>query len=215
MTSTVKSILLVLTVLAGFSNSAAQGTPDTTRSSFSIQAGPSMPLGHWTASRMNSSIDVFGTGVYISAELDLAISNRWTIAVTGGYTLYDGGAWEDYVAGQGDAITASMYSFEIAVLARPSLLLSHWDMLRFEFGPAGLFARGSEHYEGRNYNYDYLKTFAIGVQGGIEYTRMLNDYIGISVHTAIVAFPSGIQFIDGETRDIISLPITLGLRFNF
>ena len=51
--------------------------------------------------------------------------------------------------------------------------------------------------------------------GGIKYDRMLSEYMAASLSFAGIFVPSGISYADGESRTVIALPLTLGLRFYF
>jgi hypothetical protein len=55
------------------------------------------------------------------------------------------------------------------------------DILRLEIGPALLFASGEELFEGRTYSYCFLGGMSCGVQGGLEYIRMITASLGLSV----------------------------------
>ena len=192
-----------------------QDTTQGAASSLGIRGGVSWPLGDWAKSRVDPSVNFFTVGLAFDADLEVAIGKRWTLAFNGGYASLNGSDWEDYVASKGEQVTVSAHAVHFAILLRPHVWLRGPDILRIEFGPALLLASGSETYLMRAYTYDFLKSSTFGVRGGIEYTRLLTDFIGVSLNTAVMVFPSGIQYVDGETRTVISLPVTVGVRFLF
>lgn len=193
----------------------AQDTLRQASTSLCLGGGLSWPVGAWAESRINPSVNFFSMGPSFQADLDVAIGRRWTLALGFGYTSLSGKEWEDYVASKGERVSVSASTIHFALLLRPHLLINSQNMLRIELGPALLLADGSETYQGRAYTYDFLPKTAFGVRGGVEYTRFLTESIGVSVNAAIIVFPSGVQYIDRQEQTIISLPVTLGLRFLF
>lgn len=193
----------------------AQDTLRVASTSLAIYGGFASPFGDWAKSRVKPSVSLFAMGPTFQADLDVAIGRRWTLALGFGYASLNGGDWEEYVASRGERLTVSGSAIHFALLLRPHLLLKWPDLLRIELGPALLLADGSEKYQGRNYAYDFLHKTTFGVRGGIEYTRFLTESLGASVNAAIIVFPSGVEYIDGQDQTIISLPVTLGLRFLF
>ncbi len=214
--STLKNIMLsgLASLFLAFA-AHAQGTSDSAFTSFGISGGISMPIGDWAKSRVAPSVNFFGMGMAFQADLELRIGRRWTLALAGGYTDLSGSDWEDYVASKGENVTVSAYSVHFAVLLRPHILLTRPNILRIELGPALLLASGGETYQGRAYTYDFLKESAFGVRAGLEYTRLLTDDIGVTAQAGVIVFPSGIEYVDGMTRTILSLPVTIGIRFLF
>jgi len=100
-------------------------------------------------------------------------------------------------------------------LIRPYLKVGGPDILRLELGPVMLCPSGSENFNGINYNYDFFSSVKFGGMGGIKYDRMLSEYMAASLSFAGIFVPSGISYADGESRTVIALPLTLGLRFYF
>ena len=193
----------------------AQNAADSAATSFGLSGGFSWPLGGWSKSRIEPSTNLFGRGFAFEADLDLAIGRRWTLGIAGGYAGLDGSDWQEFVASKGSGLSVSAYEVHFAILLRPHVHLTRPNIVRIEFGPALLLASGTETYQGRIYQYDFLKKTALGVRGGIEYCRLVSEYIGVSLHAGIMVFPSGVEYVDGYTQNIISLPVTLGVRFLF
>lgn len=208
-------LLIGMAYLTAVPAALAQDTLQVASTSLGIYGGFSGPVGDWAKSRVVPSVNLFAMGPAFQADLDVAIGRRWTLALGFGYATLNGGDWEDYVASKGERIAISGSAIHFALLLRPHILIKGPDILRIELGPALLLADGSETYQGRTYTYDFLKRTAFGVRGGIEYTRYLTESLGASVNAAIIAFPSGIEYIDGRDQTIISLPVTLGVRFLF
>ena len=215
MSALVRCSLIGLIFLVMASGVFGQDIPQGAASSLGLRGGFSWPLGDWARSRIEPSVNFFAMGVSFDADLELAIGKRWTVAISGGYASLNGKDWENYVASNGGQITVSAYAVHFALLLRSHVLLTRPDILRIEFGPALLLASGSETYQMRAYKYDFLTKPEFGVRGGIEYTRLLTDFIGVSLDAAVLVFPSGVEYVDGESRTVVSLPVTLGVRFLF
>ncbi len=212
---TTRALRFLITCLAFASSALAQDTLQRAATSFCLGGGLSWPVGAWAESRVVPSVNFFSTGPSFQADLDVAIGRRWTMAVSFGYASLSGRDWENYVAGKGERVSVSASTIHFALLLRPHLIMNGPNILRLELGPALLLADGSETYQGRAYTYDFLPKTAFGARGGIEYTRLLTESIGASLNAAIIVFPSGVQYIDHQEQTIISLPVTLGVRFLF
>jgi len=143
----------------------------------------------------------------------VAIGSRWTLALVFGYAPLSGGDCEDYLASKGGTIAVSAYALLLSVLLRPHILLKRPDILRIEVGPALLLANDSETHRTRTYQYDFLTESAFGFRGGIEYTRLLTEFLVISMNAGILVFPSGVEYVAGESQTLVSIPVTLGVRF--
>ena len=208
-------LLIGIALLASAPAALAQDTLETSTTSLFLGGGISWPLGAWAQSRVTPSVYFFSRGPSFQADLDVAIGRRWTLALAFGYSSLSGDEWEAYVAGKGQKVTVSASTIHFALLLRPHILIKRPNMLRIELGPALLLADGSETYQGRAYTYDFLPKTAFGLRGGIEYTRFLTESLGASVNAAIIAFPSVVKYIDRQEQTIISLPVTLGIRFLF
>ncbi len=193
----------------------AQDSLQRASSSLGLLGGFSWPLGDWAKSRVDPSASLFVAGPSFHADLEVGIGSRWTLAFAFGYASLNGGDWEECVSSKGGAIEVSAYAMHLAVLLRPHILLKKTDIVRIEVGPALLLASGSETYEGRTYQYDFLKESCFGFRGGVDYTRLLTESLGISLNAAILVFPSGVEYVAGESQTILSLPVTLGVRFLF
>ncbi len=215
MNTAMKLLVLPVVVLLALTPGVGQEKPAGVSGSFGVRGGMSFPLGEWMASPSNASVDMFGSGYSFEADLDFAIGSSWTLGFAFGYMNLDGSAWEDYVSRQGEKLDVSAHDISIAVLLRPHLIATYPDFLRLEFGPAGLFASGEETYQGTTFQYDFLNDFSLGFQGGVEYTRYISDVIGLSAHAAFIVFPTGIEYLNGEKRTVMALPVTLGFRFMF
>lgn len=207
--------LIGLALLGSASIAQAQDSLQHAATSLSLGGGLSWPIGSWAESRINPSVSFFSMGPSLQADLDVAIGRRWTLAVAFGYESLSGSDWENYVASKGERVTVSASAMHFALLLRPHLLIKGPNILRIELGPALLLANGSETYNGRGYTYDFLQKTTFGVRGGVEYTRLLTESIGASINAAIIVFPSGVQYIDNQEQTIVSLPVTLALRFFF
>ena len=216
MTNITKTFLIILICTLTFSlTSLAQPQQDSARTSLGLHAGYAFSEGDWSKSRVVPDVNLFKGRFTFGGDLEFRLSNRLSLAVDGGYEQLDGSEWEEYVRAHGDTLNVSASFGYIGVLIQPYLKVGGPDILRLEVGPVILFPSGSEKFNGINYNYDFFSSVKFGGMGGIEYDRMLSDYMAASLKVVGIFIPSGISYADGESRTVIALPVTLGLRFYF
>jgi hypothetical protein len=65
------------------------------------------------------------------------------------------------------------------------------------------------------FEYDFFSTTRIGGEGGVEFERLLGGDFALTVRLSVIVVPSGVSYADGETRTLISLPATAGVRMFF
>ncbi len=213
---TCRRIAMILgAVLLAVAGGAAQDSTYRPPGSLGLRGGLSWPLGSWAASRINPNVNFFIQGGTFDADIELNIGKRLTLALAGGYSNLNGSDWEEYVASKGGSVKVTASAFHLALLLRPHVLVTRTDLLRIELGPAILWPKGSETYQGRSYSYDFLQSSSWGVRGGVEYTRFLTETFGVSICAAVLVFPSGVKYLSSETQSYVSLPITVGFRVAF
>jgi hypothetical protein len=212
-----KKFSLIVMCGALITPAAILGQTDTgfVKSSLGISIGRSWMGGDWSKSRIAPAVNLFTGGLALEADLEFRLSDRLTLAVIGSYAALDGSDWENYTRSKGDNVSVRASMILAGVMLRPFIKTSKPDLIRVEFGPVALFASGEESFQGRVYAYDFFSSFKIGARGGIEYDRVLSDDIAISVRVAGIFVPSGIEYGDGESRTVIALPVTAGIRFFF
>jgi hypothetical protein len=215
MTIRLNIALVCAVLLLVSSDGIAQDTTNVARGSLGLRGGITWPLGDWTLSPVNGSVSMFSAGGTFDADLEFAISRRMTLAIAGGYAVLSGSDWEEYVASTGGKLTTSSYTIYFALMLRPHIIITRTDVLRIEFGAAINLPSGSETWEGRSYNYDFLKHPAYGIRGGVEYIRYISEGFGFSINVAVLIFPSGLQYTAGESQMVLSLPVTVGIRVPF
>jgi len=192
---------------------SAQSSGDALGSSVGLRVGYFSPLGDWAQSPVAPSVHLVGGGVAVELDFDFALGERWTLGLEGGYADLNGSAWEEYAARFGDRLEISGTFIHAAVLLRPQLLASAPNILRLEIGPAVLFASGEELFEGRTYPYDFLGGTSLGVQGGLEYIRLITESMALSVKVSGLYFPGASQHASATGKAITFVPVTAGLRF--
>jgi hypothetical protein len=119
------------------------------------------------------------------------------------------------VRAKGQYLSVSASLAHGGILLKPYLEASAQDMLSIELGGVALFGNGTETYQGTTYQYDFLKSFHVGFEAGIEYDRMISGKVALTIRGGGIFVPGGIGYADGEDRTVISLPITLGIRILF
>jgi hypothetical protein len=190
-----------------------QTDADSATSSIGLRVGYCWPLGGWRMSPVASSVELISGSFAFEGDLDFRIGNRWTLGVEGGYSALNGSAWEEYASGKGDRVSISGSFVHFALLLRPHIKVRRPDIIRMEIGPALLLSHGEEIFEGRTYPYDFLNGVSFGVQGGIEYIRVLNESLAATVKVSGMFFPSAVQRVGGASDSIVLLPVTVGIRF--
>jgi hypothetical protein len=172
-----------------------------------------MPLGDWHQSPSAPSVNLIVGNFAIEGDLEFAIGDRWTLAVEAGYTGLNGSDWEEYVRAQGDVISVSGSFTHIALLLRPHLKVTRPDIIRGEFGAAVIFASGHEVYSGKTYPYDFLGGTSFGMQGGLEYMRVLSNSVALTLKASVLFFPVAVQHVGGPAQGMLWVPVTAGVRF--
>ncbi|MBI1805061.1 MAG: hypothetical protein HY033_08885 [Ignavibacteriae bacterium] len=197
---------------------SSQTIADSDRNSLGLRIGYSFSMGDWTKVRKVPSlpeVNLFKEQITFGADLEFRLSDRLTLSLDGGYEQLDGSEWEAYTRTTGDTVSVTASFGYAGILLRPYLKISKPDIIRVEVGLVMLFASGNEITDGRLYNYDFFGSVRFGGEGGIEYDRMLGDNIAASLRVAGIFVPSGVEYGEGESRAVIALPVTLGIRFYY
>jgi hypothetical protein len=216
MPHTLKCLLVMLFCAVSVpSMLSGQSETASARSSFGLRFGYGLFSGDWNKVRFAPDVSMFKGGFTLGGDFDVRLGDRLTLGFDGGYEPLNGSDWEAYALSKGDAVDVNASLAYGGILVRPYLIAGERDFLRMEFGPVLLFASGSETFGGRTYNYDFFSSVKLGGQGGIEYDRRVADNIGVSLRFAGLVSPSGVSYADGETRTMIALPLTMGVRFFF
>ena len=211
-----KLFLTILACIIGLvSGVSGQSKDDSARNSIGVRIGYSLSAGDWNKSRVAPDVSLFKGSFTFGGDLEFRLSERLTLAIDGGYGPLNGSDWETYTAGTGDTVSVSASIGYAGILLRPYLKISGPDLIRLQVGPVMLFASGHETVNGRTYNDDFFRSVKFGGEGGIEYDRMLGDNVAASLNVAAIVIPSGVEYADGESRTVIALPVTLGVRFYY
>lgn len=190
-----------------------QVTGVAARSSLGVHGGYFFTRGSWSTSRVAPDVTMFGGNYSGDVDLEFPVDANWTFAFIGGYAELDGSSWENYSRARGDEVRVSAAMTHVGILLRPHIRVSPDDLVKLELGVAGLFTNGTETVDGQVYGYDFFKSFALGGRGGVEYDRVLHRNFAVCCRLTGMMFPSGVKYVDGETRTIVALPLTVGIRF--
>jgi hypothetical protein len=185
------------------------------RNSLGLRGGYPVSAGDWNKVRYLPDVNMFKPGFMFGGDLEFRLSDRLNLALEGGYESLDGGDWETYTRATGDTLSVGASFGYASVLLRPCLKSGGPDILRVEIGPVVMFPSGHETFDGRTYNDDFFGSIKVGGEGGIEYDRMIGENLAASLSVAGIVVPSGIAYADGESRAVIAVPVTLGLRFYY
>jgi len=208
-------LLTFVCTLAAPPGLLGQTDNESARSSVGLRGGYAWTPGEWADSRVAQGVAIFGGGLSFGGDIEFRLSTKLTLALDGGYTIFDGSDWEAYAESKGDHLSVTASMFYAAVLLRPHVKVTGSDRLRLELGPVVVFPDGKETFGGKTYAYDFYGTTRFGGMGGIEYQRLLNEDIAATVRASVIIVPSGVKYADGESRTLIALPVTIGIRFFF
>ncbi|HUI66144.1 MAG TPA: hypothetical protein VL126_14970 [Bacteroidota bacterium] len=190
----------------------SQDAQELTSNSFGLRIGYTFSEGDWSKSRVAPNIVQFRGGLTLGADLEFALSKGLAIVLDGGYEQLDGSDWANYVRSKGEYLSVNAWFAHGGLLLKPYLIATPQDMLGLELGGVALFGNGSETYQGVVYQYDFLKSFHVGFEAGIEYDRRISEKVAVTIRGGGIFVPGGVGYADGEDRTVISLPVTLGIR---
>jgi hypothetical protein len=217
MTSVWRSLLGIgcLSLLLPFSGVAQDIEETGVQSSLGIRVGYGLPLGDWATSRVAPEVQLFTGSVAFEGDITIPLGQKWGLVLGGGYMPLNGSKWEEYAYSKGDAVSVSGSLAEVSISFRPYLAATPPNLVAFEFGAVGLFASGEETVNGEHYTYDFFSTFRFGLLGALEYDRIVSKGIALTLRAGVVVAPAGVNYADGESRTIIYMPLTAGIRFMF
>ncbi len=180
-----------------------------------LRAGYSLPLGDWRKNRVAPSVTLFGAGLSLGGDIDVRLSDRLSLAFTGGYASLNGSAWEEYATARGSNVKVSAWIGHAGVLLKPYLKSNGRDLVSLAIGPVLFFGGGNETVGTAVYEYDFLGSVTFGGLGALEYDRMMWDNLALTVNVSALVVPSGLDYADGLSRSVVALPISVGLRVIF
>jgi hypothetical protein len=208
-------IILCLAVLIP-DMAEAQGLEEPgIHSSIGFRAGYGVTAGNWSYSRVAPAVQQFGGGLTYGGDITLRLGQKWGIVLAGTHTIMDFSRWEEYASSKEEHVGASASLTELSLSFRPLLFSTPTDQVGFEVGAVGLFASGKEVINGESYDYDFFSSFRLGFQGALQYDRLVSDAIALTIRGGVVVAPEAMRYADGETRTMIYLPVTAGMRFIF
>ena len=184
------------------------------RSSISLQAGYASAGGEWTR-HPYAPVSFFRQSLVIGGEVAIPLSDKLVLALNGGYSKLSTSDWDAYAGSMGDQVTSSASLGYLAVVIRPYLKSTAPDLVSIEVGPLLLFPAGSERAGGRSYDYDFMGSPEFGGIAAVEYDRTLGGNYAVYLRVAAIYVPSALQYADGWSPSLTSVPVMVGWRFLF
>jgi hypothetical protein len=196
--------------------STAQATEEQgLQSSIGFRAGYGVTVGNWSYSRVAPAVRQFGGGLTYGGDLTLRLNPKLALVLAGAHTIPDCSRWEQYASTNGDHVSATASFTDLSFSFRPLLFSTSTDQVGVELGAIGLFASGEETINGERYDYDFFSSFRMGFQGAFQYDRLVSESVALTMRAGVIVAPEAMQYADGETRTIIFLPVSVGIRFLF
>ena len=207
-------VMFTAAFVLGAGVAGAQEAAGGVRNSLAIQVGYGWAQGEWTG-HPYAPVSFFGQDLVFGADLAFRLSDKLVLAATGFYSGLNTGEWDAYARSMGDEVTSSASMSVVALVIRPYLKSTAPDLVSVDIGPAMLFAGGSETFGGRTYEYDFMGSPRFGVLAAIEYDRCLGANYAVYGRVAGVFIPSGLQYADGWSPSVVTVPVTVGARLLF
>ena len=183
-------------------------------SSFGLDVGYYFPFGEWNQHIYAQGVDQFGGGYYISGSFGYRFQPRLGALAYAFYAPMDVSDWEKFVQDQGDAITASAYATGILLGMQVYLLEKKPNLLTIDLNWGWVYLSGKESYESFSYNYDFLKS-SVAVALGIGYNFLFTENVALALNVKGFYIFQGIRYSEGDSYDVIMLPVTAGIIYLF
>jgi hypothetical protein len=185
------------------------------RTSVGLDLGYFLAAGDWKTHRFASGVDQFKGDFAVQVDLEVRVA-RWAgISLNAGYFGLDPSEWESFAASQGDQLSCSGRAFHAGLVLKPYILTDDYNTVKLDLGANVFFLEGEETFGNLTYDYDFLSEHRLGYIAGIEYDRMVNDHIAVTLKMAGVFVPSGVEYADGRSHMVTGFPFTVGARFHF
>jgi len=213
-TSSAVFILSMATLFLGVNIVHSQAQDSGVRNSISVQSGFAWALGEWTQ-HPYAPVTFFRQDLVIGGDLAFRLSDDLALAVNGYYSELNTGDWDEYARSRGDAVTSSASLGFITIALRSYLKNSAPDLVSIDVGPLVLLAGGSERVGSQVFNFDFLSSTRFGGFAAIEYDRLISDYFALYLRVAGAYVPSALQYADGWSPSLVTIPVTVGGRVLF
>jgi hypothetical protein len=200
------SLSLVIFSL-GVTAAGAQEHASGPRNSLSVRGGFAWALGDWTQ-HPYAPVSYFKQDLVVGGDVAFTLSDKTSLAVTGCYLSLNTVEWDEYARSMGDEVTSSASMGFVAIVLRLYLKNSAPDLVSLDIGPLMLFAGGEEKF----FNYDFLASPRFGGLAAIEYDRMLGENYAAYLRVAGAWVPSALQYADGWSPTLVTVPVTIGVR---
>jgi hypothetical protein len=212
----VKHRVLALTasllLLVAHDGAAQTAEPTAKVWTIGLAAGVRFPVGQWSEHPYAFGVRQFGTAWAASGELAYHTSDRFSIALVGGYGPLETGDWERYAAAHGDAVEATAWLGTIGLALRPCIWADPLNAVGLEFSGGILFSGGRESYGRHSYDYTFLPELAVMLGGGLEYERRLSDPVAVYARASFQISLADPAYGDGSGSMLQSIPLVAGIR---
>jgi len=183
-------------------------------SAFGLDVGYYLTPGEWNQHLYAPGVNQFAGSYYISGAFCYRFQPRLGALAYIFYAPMDVSEWEKFVQDQGDALNASAYATGILLGMQVYLLEKKPNLLSLDLNWGWIHLSGKETYESFSYNYDFLKS-SIAVALGIGYNFLFTESVAFSLNVKGFYIFQGIRYSEGESHDVIMLPVTAGIRYLF
>jgi len=214
MLKTARLFLIVITFPSLFTGSAVgQENQDEYSGSFGLDIGYFLPVGNWTTHRYAEGVDQFQGGLMFGAELEARIF-KIPIGLSYNYIRLSVEDWVDYAAQRGDPISASASMGVYGLTVKYYFLKKKPHLMVLELGGSYVTLKGHENFAGYSYDYNFLNP-GLGFILVLGYNYLFNEHIALAIKAKALFRLEGISYADGQTNDIIGLPLTAGIKYFF
>ncbi len=204
-------ILMVAALMLCADLADGQEPVSAVRNSISLQAGHAWAQGEWT-NHPYAPVEYFRQNLVVGGDISFKLTDNLALSVNGMYSGLDTGDWEDFTASSGELVEGTASMGFIAILMRPYLKNTAPDLLLFDIGPLMLFAGGSEKIGTRSLNYDFMSSPRFGGLAAFEYDRCLGGNFAVYLRIGLLYVPSALQYADGWSPSLMTVPLTAGWR---
>jgi len=177
-----------------------------------LDGGVQVPVSDWTQHPYAIGIDQFAPGFYARLMTEGRLGGAVSLLVGAAYGQFDVKEWVSYAREQGVDIDASAEAAWLDLALSAGHRTSSIVTLKLTFGVTWFIPNGRETFGGATYEYSFLRS-RLGMLGGLELDYRMGRSVGLALGATLRYVPNGVQYASGLTRNVIVVPVTIGLRF--
>jgi hypothetical protein len=204
---------LAIVLLVGLAATCCRAGDRGPGTNLGVHFGYFTTLGDWTQHRYAPGVDLLQGSFTFGGELELRFLGLHA-GIFADYTRLRTKEWEDYARSQGDDVSASASMANYGVRFKYYFASSSPTYANVSLGVGGYDLRGHESFGGRTYDYDFLAGGA-GIVVGCGFKRELSPQVAVTAEARAIFVIEGMKYADGEVRDVIGAPLTIGLCYLF